>query len=502
MTKLAEGARDALTRLAEKADVRDDLSAIMSAYAVVPVHRRPPYIRRHIAVVTCGAAAVIAVVVGVVVLRGGSSSPREQPASPGQASLQWVQPHAELRAEQVAIEYGGESFTPTGAAAEATSMLLTGTTEMLTIAWQQNGVDVSWEMYLASNERQWWVESMTVLTDADGSVPGSRPSISFDDDGVRAPLGEWFSGDIDMSATSGGVTARVMVAGLQLQGFRDRGADGQRLPVPMETTPPPVLVAAPPLPADVPATGLSVTPEEWMLLTVAGETLRRECMADAGFVYPPTPDAVLVQAMGEWGPSPMQGIRRAAAARATGYHAASVGFLNGGSDYNESLSEDERNDFLAALGGDGGGCYAVAEAQLPSFDGMKSWAVTGDVRAQALEDPRVIAVLDAWGDCVEAAVGERAPTPNELSRRYAFADGDPFEGEADDHEKAVAVADAECQAQVDLETIWFTAVTDRERVAMGDRVGEYDEWARQLQISLAAAAQVLADRGIVLPSLD
>ena len=141
---------------------------------------------------------------------------------------------------------------------------------------------------------------------------------------------------------------------------------------------------------------------------------------------------------------------------------------------------------------------------------MRAWdaiiASTGrpyeDVRVQAYADPDVVTLLDAWGRCLFDAVGERAANPEELMRMYAFANGDPSKGKATDHEKGVAVADFDCQQQVDYETVWHTAVVERERAAMGERVGEYDQWVREYVAMIARAQQVLDERGIVLPSLD
>jgi hypothetical protein len=170
------------------------------------------------------------------------------------------------------------------------------------------------------------------------------------------------------------------------------------------------------------------------------------------------------------------------------------------------MSSEERAAYVAALGdGIGTGCLAstaVVMGDVGDLGPMRAWGVVGDIRQEAYGDPKVIAALNAWGYCVHAAVGERGANPNELARMYAFANGDPTEGSASEHEKAVAVADFDCQQQVDYETVWYTAVVERERAAMGERVGEYDQWVREYQAMLAAAQQVLDERGIVLPSLD
>lgn len=511
MIDIERHAADALQRRAAVASPRHDLAAVEAearAAGVVwllPDSRRGP--RRHSWVAPAGAVAAAVLLLVVVAVRRDTSVDQPVGTNPDpttQPAVAWTMPHVSLSAQSVAVEYGGEAFTPVGTTSTARSSMLSGTEEIASVTWAQRGKQISWEIQFESNGEDWWVASMTLLDGQTRPAGDNLPAVHLDIDRVRSPLGSAFEGDLDVSGESQGTTARITITGLRIHGFLDRGAGGAYLTPTTHPGPAAMLVAAPPLPDDVPATGLTFTPEQWLLHLMAIDTLHRECMAAAGFVYPPPSDAVLVQAMGEWGPGPLQGIRRAGAARATGYHTENVGFLNGGEDFQDHFTDAEREAFSEALGGGGqtGGCYPEVEAQLPMFDGMKAWTVVGDLREQALADPRVIDALDAWGDCVEAAVGERAATPNELARRYAFVDGDPNDGAADEHEKQVAVADADCQHQADLERTFFVALTDRERVVMGDRVDEYDQWARELTAVLERSAQVLDERGIVLPSLD
>ena len=115
----------------------------------------------------------------------------------------------------------------------------------------------------------------------------------------------------------------------------------------------------------------------------------------------------------------------------------------------------------------------------------------------AVADPAVTAALSTWSACVRAAVGETAATPNELARRYAF------EGAAATaHEKDVAVADVDCQQQADLWHVYHAALARADRSLLGDRVTDYDELTRQRVELVALARQLLADRGITVPSLD
>lgn len=462
--------------------------------------------RRWVPVVASAAALAGVVGIAVAVSRGAGSQPPAwgQPGSAGSAAeqpaLSWVTPHAAFSAASVTIDYLGRTFTPAPDAV-AESSLLSRSEELLRISWPQDGIEVAWELYLKSRGGEWWVEEITVLderTNAEGN-PGLS-AVHIGDDSERVPFGSALTGDLDVSATEADATARVRVTGMTFLGFRDRGPDGDQRPV--ETSPPPVLVAAPALPDDVVPTGMYPSAEEWMAMLVAEDALTRDCMSAAGIEYPPIPDDVLVQTMGQSDLTAGLSVHGRAAAAATGYHTVDIGILNGGAHgIPQSLSDADQRTYESAIHG----CIDTTAQVLGGNDvntPMRAWEVVGDIRSQAFGDPDVIAALTQWRQCVAGAVGESAANPNELARMYAFDGGDPARGTATEHEKAVAVADHDCQQQVDYETVWYTAVVERERAAMADRVGEYDDWIREIRTNLARAQQVLDERGIVLPSLD
>lgn len=471
--------------------------------------------RRRRWVPALAAAAAIAGIAGVAVAtsRDGSSDtpglgqPGPATAPPSTVPrFSWETRHASLAAESITIEYLGQTFSPDGADVQLESYLGSRTSETLKIVWPQHGIELGWELNFTLRDDEWWLDQMSVLDDrsrAEGN-PQTSPAAGTDSDGVRMPLGEPVSGDLDLQLTDGQGTAHVVVTGMRLLGFRDRLDDPS---APTSTQAPPILVAAPPLPADVRPTGMYTSAEEWMAVLVAREELTRECMARAGIEYPAIPDDVLIQTQGQFGITAGLSVHGRAAAAATGYHTVDDGILNGGAhDILSEMSSDEQDAYRAALGGGTStGCLAETSAAMGNLGDngpMRAWGVVGDIRQQAFDDPNMIAALDSWGPCVIDAVGERAANPNELARMYAFENGHPSEGQATEHERAVAVADFDCQRQVDYERVWYTAVVERERVAMGDRVGEYDQWVREYQSIIAAAQQVLDERGIVLPALD
>lgn len=466
--------------------------------------------RRWLPAAAALAAGVGTLCVGVLATRGGGDSgpmgstslPAAVPQPADIARYSWETRHASLAADTIEIEYLGHTFTPDPAEATVDSFMGSRSTETMRIVWAQHGIEVAWELTFTLRGTEWWLDQMSVLDDRSRAEGNTGNAVAWtDDDSARSQLGESLATDLDMHLTDGvGDDARVAVTGLRLMGFRDRGPDGNQLPV--EASVPPVLAAPPALPDDVAPTGMYPSAEEWMAMLVAEDALTRDCMSAAGIEYPAIPDDVLVQTMGQSDLTAGLSVHGRAAAAATGYHTVDIGILNGGAHgIPQSLSDTDQRTYESAIHG----CIDTAAQVLGGNDvntPMRAWEVVGDIRSQAFGDPDVIAALAQWRQCVAGAVGENAANPNELARMYAFDGGDPTHGTATEHEKAVAVADYDCQQQVDYETVWYTAVVERERAAMADRVGEYDDWVREIRTNLARAQQVLDERGIVLPSLD
>lgn len=286
------------------------------------------------------------------------------------------------------------------------------------------------------------------------------------------------------------------------------------------------LTSVPPRPSDLPATGVVFSPEDALTLFVAENTLIAECMAAKGWDYPrPTADELVVM-FGAWSPHPVLGIQRAGAARRIGYRSAEVGGLGSLSEGNALHYVDplKRAAFLADLEGSDaapsdegeitpgavtvGGCRGELQVASVMADDAMRVAVNdaagfGQLAPSgtgfddvAINDPRVEDALREWSTCVAARTGERVDTPNELARRLLDRnDGDV----ADSTEIDVAVADAECQQDADLWTVWYTVVAELTRERLGQRAGLYDDWTRaRVELVESARAAVTAP----LPALD
>ncbi len=247
-------------------------------------------------------------------------------------------------------------------------------------------------------------------------------------------------------------------------------------------------------------------------------------MVAKGFVYRVRTSEEWVTGGGQWEPGEVLGVQGLGAARQLGYH-----FDPGVSSVDaavRALDEDTTKRFWEALMGDDttpsvpitapggastgssitrGGCMRIADQAFDDLtihqEGYRQQVDelgydTSPVE-MAMDDPRVTEILAAWRVCVEQTTGQTAATPDELARRYAFN-----EGTATAEEIAVAIADATCQVSTDLQTVWYTVLTDYERALMGDQVAVYDDLVRMRQAILDRADEILRQRGVIPPSLN
>jgi hypothetical protein len=486
MIELEARTADALRRIADRIDVVPDLRAVVTDTRTLPI-RSLPSRRRSFAVLAGAAAVLVAALVVVVVQRGDRHPAQPIETSPPPVSwdlpLSWATPLVRLAAQAIRVQVDAVTYdVPASATAEsAEDQSGPAAVQRLTLNWIEDDRSIALTVPISASGTEWQLGGPSL--EIDGVMAGRI----FQAEEIGAPFGSAYVGDFVTSSTVDGVTMSVVATGLQVEGFRNRAADGSFVAVEGS---PPVTVAAPALPADVPPTGVHLDAEQSMLLVMGPDALRLECLRRGGFDVPNVPDELIAASFGG-----------GAGARANGYHGPVQGVLNGGQNYGDSLSDEEQAAFLTALGaGNGSGCWGeVATAQpvpdLTHDEQSRLWVLPAQVQPEVLADPRVVAVLGAWGGCVEAAIGERAPTPDGLAARFRQGD------QPSDREKQVAEADLICRAQTDFERVWATVQTERERALLGPEVAFYDEMARRYQTLLAYYAAELEQRGITLPSL-
>jgi hypothetical protein len=88
--------------------------------------------------------------------------------------------------------------------------------QTLELTWTEHGVEMRWYVYVRSDGLEWWSDEMRTY---DGSAAGEW--VTFTGDFFRSPLGEAYTGELDVTAADHGVTSRLRVGGLTLAAFRD-----------------------------------------------------------------------------------------------------------------------------------------------------------------------------------------------------------------------------------------------------------------------------------------
>ncbi|HQZ33324.1 MAG TPA: hypothetical protein PK020_02810 [Ilumatobacteraceae bacterium] len=504
-----------LRERAEAARPYDALDSVIDPLDVPT--RREGGDRRPWSVSLLAVAAAVLLVVGLLALNG-----RDTPESAGGAGgdgsshFSFVTPQVQLTADDFWIEVGGERFTSAGADVDVYSDPGDERYQTLELTWKERGTEMRLFFFFQSDGANW---SSTGLRTYNG-LDTEPDWVTFTGNYFTSPLGSPYVGSFDETAVEGGITSHLHMAGLRLQAFLAFGPGGVSVPTTNTLAAAGAPLVVPPLAAGLPDTGITWAPGDSLALAMATEVLQHECMASKGWDYPLQTAESWAAGVGSWVPNEVLGVVAPAGARSFGYHGVDPS-SDPSTIFANSLPEAERNRFFNDLmpveptvdiiGRDGsvlsqranGGCFGTVVAALnPLYDSQEALRQTLDFEvlqsawSVASVDPLVVSTLSSWSQCVQAAVGETASTPNELARRYALEYGDPTV-----HEKEVAVADATCQQQVDLWHVYNVVLAGVQRANLGDRVSDYDELTRQRVEFIALARQLLADRGIAVPSL-
>lgn len=221
------------------------------AIAVVDLdaHRVEPRRRLGLAALVFAAtAATIAIGFAVVLVIGGGDSavktkPRASDSAPSSSAppagactdgttpatfgcsgaVQWDTPQVRLDGTAFSVLTTGTTGTQTFTAKDGNVVLDSdpgdSKYQTLELTWQENGVEQRWNIYFASDGKDWWATEMRTY---DGSANGEW--VYFIGERFRTPLGSAWSGDLDLTASDHGVTSHLRMQITHLQPFLSHGS--------------------------------------------------------------------------------------------------------------------------------------------------------------------------------------------------------------------------------------------------------------------------------------
>ena len=175
---------------------------------VGPAGASRPDLRRALTLVATAAL----VIVGLVVLsnRGGDDSPA---AGGGTTAFSWTTSRVVFTSNNFTIDVGGQRYSPTGVHVDVNTDPGDATYATLELSWQEHGVPMNVNVYFAADAANWWVTEMRTYN---GKEPAGADWVTFMGDEFRTPLGGTYSGDVNLTATEGGVTSHLQIGGMTL----------------------------------------------------------------------------------------------------------------------------------------------------------------------------------------------------------------------------------------------------------------------------------------------
>ena len=206
-------------------------------------------------------AATVLVIAGLVAVtrRGDENKPT---SDGGSAPFAWTTSRVAFTANTFTIDVGGQRFSPTGVKVDVNTDPGDATYATLELSWQQHQVPMNVNIYLAADATSWWVTEMRTYNGKSGT---DADWLTFMGEQFRTPAGGTYAGDVDLTATEGGVTSHVQIGGMTLA----------LLPSSQQRTPSSVLPTYATLPSDtavavvgtttipVPAPPVTDMPEQW-----------------------------------------------------------------------------------------------------------------------------------------------------------------------------------------------------------------------------------------------
>jgi hypothetical protein len=152
-------------------------------------------------------------IIVVAISAAGWRSVTSVPGAPAR-TFSWQTQMATLSADQLTIEAGGRTFEAPRDVDYVISDPGGASYRTLELAWHDDGIEMRLNLYLAADANDWWV---TQVRTYDGRDPGDW--IYYLGPLIRAPLGEAFTGDVDLLGVGFNGVGRLRIAALSLRAF-------------------------------------------------------------------------------------------------------------------------------------------------------------------------------------------------------------------------------------------------------------------------------------------
>jgi hypothetical protein len=156
-------------------------------------------------------AAAVALVVGIVAIAPGNDvSVGGQPGAGG--AVQFHTPQVSLTADDLTIEAGGRTYAPADKTVDVHSDPGTKRYQTIELIWNEQGVEMRLFMYFTSDGHDWWSNEIRTYN---GRAEGDW--ISYTGTFFRTPLGQAFTGNVDLAGTEG--SGHLHLANARLEPF-------------------------------------------------------------------------------------------------------------------------------------------------------------------------------------------------------------------------------------------------------------------------------------------
>jgi hypothetical protein len=226
--------------------IRPTVSGPMPPHTTV-VWASPKTPRRRIVLAGAAAVAVLGITAGIAAVAARDDTGTGAASTLGTPEPFSVgTPQVTLTAKDFSIEVDGQTFT--GDRISVNSDPGDPTYQTLELTWFEHGVEMRLNIYFAANGTNWWVSELRTYN---GHQNGDW--VYFDGPLFTTPLGSAYTGDVDLTASTDGMTSRLRISGMELQPFLSSGP-GQGAPLSTASSAIPGAPAPSPAEADTEAT--------------------------------------------------------------------------------------------------------------------------------------------------------------------------------------------------------------------------------------------------------